>query len=50
MTGFIAEKIHVSPLIYIIASIMGLAIGWLSIMYQALMAAVSNSAESLRYK
>jgi putative ABC transport system permease protein len=45
-----AEKIHVSPFIYIIASIMGLAIGWLSIIYQALKAAGSNPAESLRYK
>jgi len=45
-----AEKIHVSPFIYIIASIIGLTIGWLSIMYQALKAAGSNPAESLRYK
>jgi putative ABC transport system permease protein len=34
-----AEKIIVSPLIYIVASILGLAIGWLSIIYQALKAA-----------
>jgi putative ABC transport system permease protein len=45
-----AEKISVSPLTYILASIIGLAIGWLSIIYQALKAAASNPAESLRYK
>ena len=45
-----AEKIHVSLLIYIVASIIGLAIGWLSIMMQALKAAAYNPAESLRYK
>ena len=45
-----AEKISVSPLIYIVASIIGLAIGWLSIIYQALKAAGYNPAESLRYK
>jgi putative ABC transport system permease protein len=45
-----AEKISVSPLIYIVASIIGLAIGWLSIIYQALKAAAYNPAESLRYK
>jgi putative ABC transport system permease protein len=45
-----AEKITVSPFIYIIASITGLAIGWLSIIYQALKAAAYNPAESLRYK
>ena len=45
-----AEKINVSPLIYIAASIIGLAIGWLSIMSQAIKAAAYNPAESLRYK
>lgn len=45
-----AEKINVSPLIYIAASVIGLAIGWLSIIYQALKAAGYNPAESLRYK
>jgi putative ABC transport system permease protein len=45
-----AEKIHVSPFIYIVASIIGLSIGWLSIIYQALKAASYNPAESLRYK
>jgi putative ABC transport system permease protein len=45
-----AEKITVGPAIYIIASIIGLAIGWFSIIYQALKAAAYNPAESLRYK
>jgi putative ABC transport system permease protein len=45
-----AEKIHVSIVLYLIASIIGLAIGWLSIIYQAVKAAAYNPAESLRYK
>jgi len=45
-----AEKISVSPLMFFTASIIGLAIGWLSIIYQALKAAAFNPAESLRYK
>ena len=45
-----AEKISVNPLIYLVASIIGLTIGWLSIIYQALKAARQNPAESLRYK
>jgi putative ABC transport system permease protein len=45
-----AEKISVSPLIYISASFIGLAIGWLAILYQAVKAASYNPAESLRYK
>jgi putative ABC transport system permease protein len=49
LEGF-AEKISVGPVIYIVASIIGLTIGWLSIMYHAMKAAASNPAESLRYK
>lgn len=45
-----AEKITAGPLIYLTASLIGLAIGWLSIIYQASRAATSNPAESLRYK
>jgi putative ABC transport system permease protein len=45
-----AEKISVSPLIYLTASLVGLSIGWLSITYQAIKAASYNPAESLRYK
>jgi ABC-type antimicrobial peptide transport system permease subunit len=49
LEGF-AEKISVSPRIYIFASILGLAIGWFSIIYQAQKAAGYNPAEALRYK
>jgi len=49
LNGF-AEKVSVTPFIYIIASLIGLAIGWLSISYQAIKAADSNPAESLRHK
>ena len=45
-----AEKIQVSPAIYIIASLIGMSVGWLSIIYQALKAAAYNPAESLKYK
>jgi len=45
-----AEKIRVNPLIYLVATLMALAIGWLSISYQALRAARYNPAEALRYK
>ena len=49
LEGF-AEKIGVSPLTYIFASLLALAIGWISILYQALKAAGYNPAEALRYK
>lgn len=49
LEGF-AEKIVVNPLIYAIASLLGLSIGWLSIIYQALKAAGYNPSEALRYK
>jgi putative ABC transport system permease protein len=49
LEGF-AEKINVSPFIYLVASMIGLGIGWLAIIYQAMKAAASNPAESLRYK
>ncbi len=49
LVGF-AEKISVNPLIYLIATIIALAIGWLSIITQALRAARQNPAEALRYK
>lgn len=45
-----AEKIKVSPFIYVGASLIGMAIGWISILYQAIKAASYNPAESLRYK
>lgn len=49
LEGF-AEKASISPLIYLLASLTGLAIGWLSIFSQALRAANSNPTEALRYK
>jgi len=49
LQGF-AEKTNVNPLIYIFATIIALAIGWLSIISQALRAARQNPAEALRYK
>jgi putative ABC transport system permease protein len=45
-----AVKTTVNPLIYVISSIIGLAIGWISIMYHALKAARFNPSEALRYK
>jgi putative ABC transport system permease protein len=49
LEGF-SEKISVSPLIYIISSLIGLSIGWLSIIYQAFKAAGYSPAQALRYK
>jgi len=49
LEGF-AEKIKVNPLIYIVATIIALSIGWLSIITQALRAARQNPGEALRYK
>ena len=49
LEGF-AEKISIGPFIYILASLLGLTIGWLSIIYQAQKAARYNPAEALRYK
>jgi putative ABC transport system permease protein len=45
-----AEKTKVTPLIYLLTSLIGLAIGWFSIMFHALRAARTNPAEALRYK
>ena len=49
LEGF-AEKISIGPFIYLVASLIGLAIGLLAIIYQAVKAAAYNPAESLRYK
>lgn len=43
-----AEKVKVSPLIYIFASLAALAIGWLSIGYQSFKEARRNPAKALR--
>ena len=48
--GSFSDRISVSPMVYIIASSLGLAIGWLSIIYQALKAAGYNPSEALSYK
>jgi len=47
LEGF-ASKVNVSPLIYILATVMALIIGWLSISYQTIKAAGTNPAEALR--
>jgi putative ABC transport system permease protein len=46
--GGFAEKVNVSPLLYIFASLVTLIIGWLSICYQAIKEARRNPTESLR--
>lgn len=43
-----AEKIRISPFVFIFATIVALAIGWLSISYRALKAAVQNPAEAMK--
>jgi len=48
--GGFAEKVSVGPFVYLIASLIGLAIGWLSISYQAVKAAGYNPSQALRYK
>ncbi|HEX2975786.1 MAG TPA: FtsX-like permease family protein, partial [Bacteroidales bacterium] len=45
-----AEKTSVSPLIYLVSSLIGFTIGWFSIMYHAVKAAGYNPSEALRYK
>ncbi len=47
LEGF-ASKVNVSPLIYIFATLIALAIGWLSISYQTIKAASYNPANALR--
>ena len=47
LEGF-ASKVSLSPVIYILATIIAFIIGWLSIGYQTFKAAASNPAESLR--
>ncbi|MCX6302887.1 MAG: ABC transporter permease [Bacteroidia bacterium] len=47
LEGF-ASKVNINPIIYILATLIALVIGWLSISYQTLKAAGANPAESLR--
>lgn len=46
--GNFAEKIGISPFIFIFGSAAALSIGWISISYQALKAAAYNPADALR--
>jgi putative ABC transport system permease protein len=43
-----ADKVKVNPLIYILATVVALIIGWLSISYQTIKAATYNPAHALR--
>jgi putative ABC transport system permease protein len=43
-----AEKVNINPLIFILATIVALVIGWLSISYQTIRAANYNPAKALR--
>jgi putative ABC transport system permease protein len=47
LKGF-AEKVHISPLTYISATLGALAIGWLSILYKTVKAANYSPANALR--
>jgi putative ABC transport system permease protein len=47
LEGF-ASKVKISPVIYIIATLVALVIGWLSISYQTIKAANYNPARALR--
>jgi putative ABC transport system permease protein len=47
LEGF-ASKVSINPLIFLLATLIALLIGWLSISYQTLKAASTNPAEALR--
>jgi putative ABC transport system permease protein len=47
LNGF-ASKVNISPFVYILATLVALVIGWLSISYQTLKAANYNPAKALR--
>jgi putative ABC transport system permease protein len=47
LEGF-ADRVRVSPLIFIMATFVALVIGWLSISYQTIKAANRNPSRSLR--
>ena len=47
LEGF-ASKVNVNPLIYLLATLVALVIGWLSIFYQTIKAASYNPANALR--
>lgn len=47
LNGF-ASKVTISPLVYLLATLVALVIGWLSISYQTIKAASYNPAKALR--
>jgi putative ABC transport system permease protein len=47
LEGF-ASKVNVSPLLYLVATLIALVIGWLSISYQTIKAANYNPSKALR--
>jgi putative ABC transport system permease protein len=47
MEGF-ASKVNINPIIYILATLITLVIGWMAISYQTYKAASTNPAEALR--
>jgi putative ABC transport system permease protein len=47
LEGF-ASRVSVSPFVYILATLIALAIGWISVSYQAIKAAGNNPASALR--
>jgi putative ABC transport system permease protein len=47
LAGF-ADKVKISPLIYVLATLVTLAVGWISISYQTIKAANYNPARALR--
>jgi putative ABC transport system permease protein len=47
LEGF-AQKVGINPLIYILATLVGVAVGWLSISYQTIKAANNNPSHALR--
>ena len=47
LEGF-ADKVNINPLIFIMATVVALAVGWLSISYQTIKAASYNPASALR--
>ena len=46
--GAFADKVRISPVIFILATLIALVIGWLSISYQAIRAASYSPARALR--
>ena len=48
LEGF-AQKVGINPLIYILATLVGVAVGWLSICYQTIKAANYNPSAGSSY-